>query len=151
VVARGAVAGATAAAVWAAQQPLDKRVFASRHSDVELLGKLVTRGRRWPVAGFALHVANGAAFGAGYALLRPRLPLPGWAAGLAVAQVEHVGLWPLGRLTDRHHPARDELPRLTGDRHAFAQATWRHALFGLVLGAVEERIRPLSSTRWPPP
>jgi hypothetical protein len=44
------------------------------------------------------------------------------------------------RLTDRHHPAREELPRLTGNRRALAQATWRHALFGVVLGAVEARL-----------
>jgi hypothetical protein len=138
----GALAGALAAAVWAAQQPLDKRAFRSRYDDVELLGKLITRGRWWPLAGLALHLANGAAFGAGYALVRPRLPTAGWASGLVVAQVEHAGLWPLGRLTDRHHPARRELPRLTADRRAFAQATWRHALFGIVLGEAEARIRP---------
>ena len=44
---RGALAGATAAAVWAAQQPIDKRVFAFPFDDVELLGKAVTRGPRW--------------------------------------------------------------------------------------------------------
>ena len=44
----GALAGAAAAAAWAAQQPLDKRVFGSRYDDVELLGKLVTRGPAWP-------------------------------------------------------------------------------------------------------
>ena len=39
----GGLAGALAAAVWAAQQPIDKRLFGSRYDDVELLGKLVTR------------------------------------------------------------------------------------------------------------
>ena len=58
----GALAGAAAAAAWAAQQPLDKRVFGSRYDDVELLGKLVTRGPAWPAAGLGLHVANGAMF-----------------------------------------------------------------------------------------
>ena len=38
---RGALAGATAAAVWAAQQPLDKRVFGVDYDDVELLAGLV--------------------------------------------------------------------------------------------------------------
>ena len=64
----GALAGAAAAAAWAAQQPLDKRVFGSRYDDVELLGKLVTRGPAWPAAGLGLHMANGAMFGAAYAL-----------------------------------------------------------------------------------
>src|SRR3954468_5091188 len=44
----GALAGAAAAAAWAAQQPLDKRVFGSRYDDVELLGKLVTPGAAGP-------------------------------------------------------------------------------------------------------
>ena len=35
---RGALAGAIAAAAWAAQQPLDKRAFGSDYDDVELLG-----------------------------------------------------------------------------------------------------------------
>ena len=72
----GALAGGVAAAVWAAQQPADKRAFDSGYDDVELLGKLVTRGDAWPVAGLALHVANGAVFGAVYAQLRPFLPGP---------------------------------------------------------------------------
>ncbi|MGH2713913.1 MAG: hypothetical protein ACRDM7_08520, partial [Thermoleophilaceae bacterium] len=63
----GAMAGAVAAAAWAAQQPLDKRVFDSDYDDVELLGKLFTRGSGWQAAGLAVHVANGAVFGATYA------------------------------------------------------------------------------------
>ena len=34
---------------------------------------------------------------------------------------------------------RDELPKLAGDPRAFAQATWRHLLFGVVLGELERR------------
>ena len=40
------------------------------------------------------------------------------------------------------HPARDELPRLAGSWRAFAQATWRHLLFGVVLGELERRLNP---------
>jgi hypothetical protein len=138
---RGALAGAIAAAAWAAQQPLDKRAFGSDYDDVELLGRLVARRRpAWLGAGVALHLGNGAIFGAVYANLSPLLPLPPWARGLAAGMAEHVGLWPLGRLVDRFHPARDELPRLTGNRAALAQATWRHALFGVVLGELEHRL-----------
>ena len=139
-VARGALAGAVAAAVWAAQQPVDKRVFGTRYDDVELLGKLVTRGTRWPWAGLALHASNGAMFGAAYALVRPRVPGPPVGAALGAAMAEHFGLWPLGRLTDRYHPARGELEPLTGNRRALAAATWRHALFGVVLGSLEQRL-----------
>src|SRR5687768_4757920 len=136
----GAVAGAAAAAVWAAQQPVDKRVFGSDYDDVELLGKLVTRGSGWQAAGLAVHVANGALFGAAYALVRPLVPVPPVVAGAAAGLAEHAGFWPLGRLIDRHHPARSELEPLSGNRRAFAQAAWRHLLFGLVLGELERRL-----------
>ena len=76
---RGALAGAAAAAVWAAQQPLDKRAFGSRYDDVELLGKLVTRGPTWYPVGLALHVQNGALFGAIYANVAPLVPVPAWS------------------------------------------------------------------------
>ncbi len=136
----GAIAGAVGAAVWAAQQPLDKRLFGSSHDDVELLGKLVTRDSAWPVAGLALHVQNGAAFGAAYAHARPFLPGPPLARALIAAMSEHLAFWPLGRLSDRYHPARGDLPRLSGNTRAFAQATWRHFLFGAVLGELERRL-----------
>lgn len=140
----GALAGAAAAAAWAAQQPLDKRVFGSRYDDVELLGKLVTRGPAWPAAGLGLHLMNGAIFGAVYALVRPVAPGPPLAAGLAAAMAEHVGFWPLGVLIDRHHPARSDLEGLSGNRRAFAQATWRHLLFGVVLAELESRLNDIA-------
>lgn len=136
----GAAAGAAAAAVWAAQQPLDKRVFGSGHDDVELLGKLATRGSGWPGIGLAIHLANGAAFGAVYALVRPFAPGPATAAGAGAALAEHLATWPLTALVDRHHPARKELEPLRGNARAFAQSAWRHLLFGLVLGELERRL-----------
>jgi hypothetical protein len=39
-----------------------------------------------------------------------------------------------------HHPAKRELPKLSGNGRALAQATWRHALFGVVLGILEQRL-----------
>ena len=138
--ANGALAGALAAAVWAAQQPIDKRFFDTRYDDVELLGKLVTRDSGWPAAGLALHMANGAAFGAVYSLLRPLFPGPAALAGVTAGLAEHAGLWPLGRLVDDHHPARGELEGLWGNRRAFSAATWRHLLFGLTLGELERRL-----------
>jgi hypothetical protein len=138
----GALAGALAAAVWAAQQPLDKRVFDSDYDDVELLGKLVARDSGWQPAGLAIHLANGAAFGAVYALLRPLVPAPPLVTGAAAGLTEHALLWPLGGLVDRHHPARADLAPLRGNRRALAQATWRHLLFGLVLGTLERRMNP---------
>jgi hypothetical protein len=140
LVGRGALAGGLAASLWACQQPADKRLFRSGYDDVELLGKLVTRGRRWLPVGVLIHVGNGAIFGAVFALVKPALPGTPVAQGLGAAMAEHFGLWPLGRLSDRFHPARRELPKLTGNRRALAQATWRHALFGIMLGVLENRL-----------
>jgi hypothetical protein len=137
---RGAICGAVAAAVWALQQPADKLAFRSEFDDVELLGKAITRGDGWYPAGLAWHMQNGAVFGAAYANLAPVLPLPPIARGPFVALVEHCFTWPLGYVSDRLHPARSELPRLGGNRRAFAQATWRHLVFGLVLGELERRL-----------
>lgn len=137
---RGAVCGAVAAAVWALAQPLDKLVFSSPYDDVELLGKALTRGSGWYPAGLALHMGNGALFGGLYANLAPVLPLPPPVRGPAVAIAEHLALWPLGTVSDRIHPARKELSKLGGNRRAFAQSTWRHLLFGAVLGELERRV-----------
>jgi hypothetical protein len=147
----GALAGATAAGVWAAQQPLDKRTFGTRYDDVELLGKLVTRGSGWPAAGLALHLANGAGFGAAYALARPVLPVPPLAAGVAAGLAEHLGGWALVGLVDRHHPARSELEPLYGNTRAFFAAGWRHLLFGLVLAELERRLNDVRGFEPPEP
>src|SRR5262249_58018645 len=58
---RGAIAGAAATVVMTLGQPIDKRLFRSTYDDVEILGKLVTRGDDWQPVGFVLHVQNGAA------------------------------------------------------------------------------------------
>lgn len=129
-----------ASAVWALQQPLDKLVFGSRYDDVELLGRMFDRGDGWYPAGLALHMQNGAIFGAMYANVAPLLPLPPVVRGPAVALLENVATWPLGRLSDRWHPARKDMAPLTGNRRALAQATWRHLLFGVVLGELERRL-----------
>jgi hypothetical protein len=147
---RGAASGAVAAAVWAVQQPLDKQLFGSRYDDVELLGSAVTSGRWYPV-GLAIHLGNGAVFGAVYANVQSSLPLPAALRGPAAALFEHVTLWPLGRVSDRVHPARDRLPRLTGNRAAFLQAAWRHLLFGFVLGELERRLNGGSDGDTEPP
>jgi hypothetical protein len=137
---RGAVCGAIAAAVWALEQPLDKLLLGGRYDDVELLGRAVVRGDGWYPAGIALHVTNGALFGAVYSNVAPVLPLPPVLRGPAVALAEHLALWPLAFVPDRFHPARKQLPALTGNRTAFAQATVRHLVFGITLGELERRL-----------
>jgi hypothetical protein len=59
---------------------------------------------------------------------------------VVAALAEHFASWPLARFSDRHHPARGDLVALAGDRRALAQATWRHFLFGAVLGELERRL-----------
>jgi hypothetical protein len=146
---RGALAGGAAAALWAAQEPLDRRLFDSDYSDVELLGKVVTRGDEWPLVGVALHVQNGMAFGAAYAHLTPFLPGPPAMKGLVAGMLENFALWPLGRVVDEVHPARGEMPSLWGNRRALAQATWRHALFGVSLGLLEHLLNDRSDEEPP--
>ena len=136
---RGALAGAIAAGVWSAQSPLDIWAFGVPYSDGALLGKAITRGPAWPLVGTALHLLNGAAFGAAYANLAPRLPMPPWARGPVAGLAEHLSTWPLTVAVERVHPARDDLPTLWGNPRAFAQATWRHLLFGFILGELERR------------
>ncbi len=145
----GAIAGGVAATVWAVQQPLDKRVFECDYDDVELLGKLVTRGDSWPAAGLALHAGNGALFGAVYSQLRPFVPAPPVVAGLLAGLAEHAVSWPLVTLVDASHPARGDLPKLWGNPRALAQATWRHALFGAGLGGREALINDRSADEPP--
>jgi hypothetical protein len=132
---RSASAGAAAALVWGALEPIDRRLLRNDYSDVALLGKFVTRSRAWPIAGVALHAANGAAFGLAFHEVRARTSTPPRRLALALALAEHVALYPLSYLVDRKHPARGEPGvRNVLSRRGFAQATARHALFGAVLG-----------------
>ena len=126
---RGAAAGAVAAAVWAAQEPLDMRVFGVPYSDPELLAKPIGGSR---AAGIPIHLANGAAFGALYSLVAQRMPGPAALRGASAGMAEHLATWPVVRF----------LPgvNLWGNHRAFAQAVWRHLLFGAVLGTVEARL-----------
>lgn len=137
---RSAAAGATAATVWALQEPVDQRLFRCDYSDVAVLGKAVTRGRNWRAWGFAIHAFNGALFGLAYHELRRELPVGPRKLALAMALAEHVALYPLTSLVDRYHPARGQpgIPLLRRNPRAFAQATLRHALFGTILGRLAE-------------
>jgi hypothetical protein len=139
---RGALAGAAAAAVWAAQQPLDKRVFGVDYDDADLLGRLVrAKGSSRRPVGLALHLANGALFGAFYANVAPSVPGPPAVRGLAAGLAEHLATWPGAIVIDRLDLGRD-FPKLWGDPRAFGQAAWRHALFGAVLGELDRRLNP---------
>jgi hypothetical protein len=105
------------------------KVFGVDYSDAELLAKPM-KAPRW--VGGALHVVNGMVFGAVYGAVAPRVPGPGVAKGAAAGMTEHLATWPLVRFLPRVN--------LWGNHAAFAQAVWRHLLFGALLGAIEERL-----------
>jgi hypothetical protein len=134
--ARAAAAGAVAATVWGLQEPLDQRLFRCDYSDIAVLGKALTRGPGWRAAGFAIHAVNGAIFGLAFHELRRGARVHHRKLAVAAAVGEHLTLYPLCYFIDRYHPARGEpgIPPLFTNPRAFAQATWRHALFGVALG-----------------
>jgi hypothetical protein len=117
--ARAVAAGAVAALVWGLQEPLDRRVFGCDYSDIALLG----RGNR--ALGFVVHAVNGAAFGLVFDVVRERVDIDKQRLALALALAESTLSWPFLGLVDRD---------LVRSPRAFAQATYRHALFGAVLG-----------------
>ena len=116
---RAAAAGAAAATVWGLLEPLDQRAFRCDYSDVELVG---LGSRR---LGFAVHAANGALFGLVFDAVRRRVAVDPRRLALGLALAEHVTLWPLLLVLER---------RIATSPRAFAQGTYRHALFGLLLG-----------------
>jgi hypothetical protein len=137
---RGALAGAVAAGVWSAQTPLDKRLFGVNNDDAHLLGTAVVSGKAVLPVGTAMHLFNGAVFGAVYANVAPALPVPAWARGPLAGLAEQLATWPLASVVDRVHPARGKIPPITGTKAAFWQATWRRLLFGFVMGELERRL-----------
>jgi hypothetical protein len=135
---RGVLAGGAAAAVWAALEPVGRRVFVppATYSDLRLLGRPVTR-THWRPVGLGLHLVNGAAFGAAFSLLVGR----GWKQGLAVAEAENLLLWPGMAVVDRFHPDRRSgaWPPLLWNRRVFVYEAAVHAVFGVALGLLVRR------------
>ena len=128
-----ALAGASAAAVWAAAEPALRRLFGTPYTDVRLIGAPLSR-RHWRVAGTAVHVLNGAAAG----VLFHRLGLRAWKAGVAAAELESAALWPGMAVVDRYHPDRRSgaWPPLLRNPRVFGQEVAAHAIFGAVLGVL---------------
>jgi hypothetical protein len=133
----GAAAGCAAAAVWAASEPALRRLAHTPYSDVRLLGRTVVRNRAWPAAGIALHLANGALFGAAFR----RAGLRGIRSAVVAAELENLVLWPAFLVVDRVHPDRREgvWPPLLRSRRVAAYELAAHALFGVVLGTLTRR------------
>jgi hypothetical protein len=130
--ARTALAGATAAAAWAAAEPLARPLHGTSYSDVRLLGRPSRRG--WRFVGLAAHLGGGIAG----ALLFRRLGLRGPRAAIALFQAENLALWPLMAAVDRVHPDRRDgsWPPLLLNGRVFAYEAAMHALYGAVLGTL---------------
>jgi hypothetical protein len=71
---------------------------------------------------------------------------------LELALLEHATLFPTGALVDRSHPARGE-PGVVGlfSLPAFGQATFRHAVFGVLLGGLADLDEAEAETEAPHP
>lgn len=123
---RPAVAGASAAALWAAAELPLSRALDTGFTDVRLLARCSgLGGRRGTVAGIGIHLANGAAFGVAFAALGGR----GVRAGFAAAEIEGAVLWPMMRMLDPEHFTK----------RVFAQEAVTHGLFGVVVGGASSR------------
>jgi hypothetical protein len=136
------LAGIVAAGVWAAAEPaLGRALGVAWYSDRRLLGGLFRVG---PEAAIAIHLVNGAVFGATF----ERLGLRGPVSGVVMAQAESLSLWPAMSVVDRVHEDRRSgaWPPLWGNRRVFAYEVVVHALFGAVLGGLLSSI-PEPATR----
>ena len=132
------MAGAMAATLWTAADPVLERTFRTPYADAKLLGPFITQGPLEPVANLVTHAADGFAFGYLFARFGGR----GVKNGVAAALAENTLLWPTLAVFDRIHPKRrsGEWPPLVSNPRVFAQATTGHALFGVLLGLLSRRI-----------
>ena len=129
---RGMAAGIVAAGVWAAAEPaLGRALGIPWYSDRRLVGGLARVG---PKAAIAIHLLNGALFGATF----ERFGLRGPVTGVVMAQAESLSLWPAMTVVDRVHEDRrsGDWPPLARDGRVFAYEVTAHALFGAVLGGL---------------
>jgi hypothetical protein len=93
--------------------------------------------RRQASLPLALHLANGAAFGAVF----ERMDGSGIRCAVLAAELENLVLWPAMAIIDRVHPLRRDgtWPPLLLNGRVFAYEVAVHALFGAVLGSLIAR------------
>ncbi|MEO8290266.1 MAG: hypothetical protein ABI649_04650 [Gaiellaceae bacterium] len=125
------LAGIVAAAVWAGAEPALGRAFRTPYSDRRLLAGLLGLGEG---GALAVHLANGAVFGALFERLGGRGPV----RAVLAAQAENLAFWPAMAVVDRAHPERrsGRWPPLLRNGRVFAYEVAAHALFGAVLGGL---------------
>jgi hypothetical protein len=129
-----ALAGAAAAAVWIAAEPITRRLAGGTHRELRLISGLLAGKRGGNALGLAVHLANGAAFGVAFNRLGGR----GVRQAVVAAQAENAILWPGMAIADRVHPdvRSGRWPRLVSDRGTIVQEIGGHLVFGVVLGVL---------------
>lgn len=144
---RGAVAGVVAAMAMAVAMGIDMALTRQPTNEFRLLGGLVPGLRRlWPVTGPLIHLGNGASLGAFFGWVQAGLPGSPWARGLLVAELENVLLWPVLLVLAHVQPKsqRATIQRFNSPG-AFVAEVFRHAVYGIVLGLVFDRLAPRRS------
>lgn len=143
---RGAAcaAGAVASLAYAATMELDRTLTKSRVDDLILVGRPFVPDRpelARPV-GLLVHLANGTALALAYAAIaHERFPGPAWLRGLLFLNLENLALYPIMRLTDHHPAVKDGQLDHYWSWKAFAESLPPHAVYGLIVGPLYERLR----------
>jgi uncharacterized protein YndB with AHSA1/START domain len=129
---RYAAAGALAAVVWRAVEPLLRRIFGHPYSDPELITAFVATGRTRRVLDYVVQATGGVLFGSLFARFGGRTS----RQAVATAMVENTALFPLLPVMDRYHPEvrSGNWPPLSRSPRAVAVSYSGHILFGLLLG-----------------
>jgi hypothetical protein len=137
----GALAGMAGGTVFAIVMKLDMALSGRRVDDFQLLAGFGPLRDKWPVVGAVIHAFNSITVGALYGIVSSHLPGSGWRKGLGFALAENTILWPVLTVLDRVHPAikAGELPVYNRPWPFFVE-NLRHAAFGIVLGALYERL-----------
>jgi hypothetical protein len=129
-----ALAGAIAAAAWIGVEPVSRRLAGGTHRELRLISGSLAGDRGGDALGWAVHLANGAAFGVAFR----RLGGHGVLRGVIAAQTENALLWPGMAIVDRFHPdvRSGRWPKLFSDRSTIGQEIAGHVVFGVVLGVL---------------
>jgi hypothetical protein len=145
-----AISGLAAGAAFVVVLETDLRLTGRNVDDLVVLGRPFTEDpAKARALGGAIHGLNSLALASLYAMLERRIPGPAWLKGVIFANVENVILYPITRFEDMHPAIRTGLVDRYFTWPAFWQSVPRHVAFGVVLGALYERLR-LESSRGSP-
>jgi hypothetical protein len=145
-----AISGLAAGAAFVVALEIDLRLTGRNVDDLLVLGRPFTEEpAKARALGGAIHALNSLALASLYAMLERRIPGPAWLKGVIFANVENVMLYPITRFEDMHPAIRTGMVDRYFTWPTFWQSVPRHIAFGAVLGALYERLRPVSSSGSP--